>query len=298
MKRTPYIPSNGGIIFSAEKHQYFNNSDLTFFDYLSDVKNNLHENNSRGIDSCMNSKEVYVIGNNQLIKLNYYGDVLNDYNFGSGIYPDFISVIQHKALNPYVKGEGCWVGTGNGLYRLDEDLNLKVHINDFTDIKWIQSCQDGGCYIVDNGSDYIYRLDENGFIISSISLSEMDIIDYSYIKDLDIDRENNLWIATYDKIFVVDRDSLIIKEIEMLNLISSGSEGEDYIEDIYVEKYRSSNRIYVASFISNEGWLSSIDNQGNLINSSSISGENFLKIKSIENESVNLMYIVSGDDSE
>lgn len=114
--------------------------------------------------------------------------------------------------------EGYWVGAEDGFAKIDFGGNIVSTFNDSTGFhgKKIRSIQNehGTTWI--GAEDALYVMSQNGIERHVINPTEE-----ARIYSLELDRFNQLWIGTSNGLYVTNKDSINIKEIEFSKVVGA-----------------------------------------------------------------------------
>lgn len=275
---TYYNPTSGVYVFATEGSQKIDASLSAFTNILNDVRVNSSQNVA---DICWESSDVYYCSyDGKVRKIGFDDEIIAELQL---VEPIGVSAIQYAATMsdavsaPPQSDNGCWiadVGTGD-VIRTNENLESIYEFGGVISPSYIVSDIDDGCYVADDNSLTIIKLDSmarmkgviwyNADIAPSIAtITEMKAY-------LGSNGNNNLLVLANDKIYRIEYYAGVFTLKTTIDPNADLSEIE-FIDDFNVRSIdvdRKEGYLYVVGSNAGSGWVLKYDLNGVLISRNS-----------------------------
>lgn len=257
-----YVPEEGAMIFSDGGYQRVTSVYNNGFNYRSRIETDIIPSDKHLVDSCWETGNLYYFENNIIHKNKYNGDSIATLSMSNVVSLAVSQALlpMSRSLSTFREDNGCWVVRqyDKQLVKLDSELNASstlINLSDPTLV--ISSDLDGGCYLFDDGQQWVMKINKDGEIQSYISYVSIDssLTNSTMVKRASVDGSGNLWILIdlyIIKITLSDVSmikTLVLNPLQVLSLSPFSSIVSDFDID------RSSSTIYVVGGCKNKAWL-------------------------------------------
>ena len=259
-----YIPEEGIIVYSDNAIQRITSIYNGGFNYRSRIMSDILPTGKNSFDSCWETGNIYFISNGDVHKVKYNGDSIVSLPLANAVSLSVSQAILPMSEEPiaFREDNGCWIvkNTNKELVKTDKDLNVLSTLKYLSDPKLVISSDfDGGCYLFDDGAQWVAKINSYGVITSYILYSGISssLTSASVISRAKVDHTGNLWILINKTIYKVTllNDTLTITKVlnplDSLGLTIYNST----VSDFDIDRNSTSANLYVTGGCKNKVWI-------------------------------------------
>lgn len=259
-----YIPSEGIMVFSDTEYQRVTSVYSGGFNYRSRTDSDIIPFNKHNVDSCWETGNIYYTQNNNVYKVKYDGELIASMETCNAT-----SIAVSQALLPmetdpdqFREDEGCWIveNLRKQLIKTDNQLNVVSTITNLSSpMLVISSDYDGGCYLFDDGLQWIIKIDSSSQVVTYMPYSSVSpsFVSATQVKRAIVDHTGNLWILMGILVYKVILSngrlylSATLNPLQRIGLNPLSST----VNDFDIDRNPSSPSIYIVGGCSYRAWI-------------------------------------------
>lgn len=301
---TDYIPDQGNAIYSASGYQRITSLSYGVLNYSSKINTDISIYSKWHMSDCWETGDLYYINGATVYKIKYDGTVLSSLALTN---PVSLATIQSNVPMPidtenFGVDNGCWIvdSSTKKLILTDSDLVLVNEITNFEDPSYVISSPDGGCYVFDDGREWLLKVASDASVDSFILYSDLPFSVSSDVDGADTDINNGLWFTVNGVLYQIayDNGAIELNALIATDIATKTGASVVCVGDISVEKFSTGSEVYVCGCSDVGSWVAKFDLNGKISDYGNYGdGDYFSLIQVSQWGGSNSLYIVSESEN-